>query len=836
LKVGASLGKSFLDLKQETLKVRQEYEKTGFKSVELGNKLRELQRATVSAREDAKKYGIEIGKAAQQTKYLETASAQAEARVGRMQARQRRASERSQLRGELKSTLAVGTALFAYPMKTAVSFEQAMAEVGAIARASAEDMKRLEENARFSAKSTQFTSTQTAGAQKNLANMGFNPQEIIESMPGLLDLAAAGSLDLGVATTISTGILNAYNMEKKEMARVGDVLALSAASSGTNIEQMGNAMQYVAPDAAKLGMTLEQTAAAISVLSDANIKGERAGTTFRSMLSHIVRPTKEASDFLDFLGVSTLNAKGELRDIGEILVDMDRAMSARGFGSGEKNRGMKTVFGQEAGTGALVIAEAAGNGKLDKLTEEYNSASGASKEMAERMNATTMGALRRLGSAVEEIGIIVGSAFLPPITDSIEKLAAFTLQVGTFAEKHPRLVKILVGAAAGLVGLKAASIVGRIGFSHLLDGFSLLNGGFQMLRPSTIQATLGLMRMRGVGGTLAKMLAPIANFKAGFVKDVQAVGSGLKWLSKGAFSFGRSVGSAFRTFGGALLGFGKTLLLGIKGVGAALIANPMILAIAVIVGLVAGAAYLIWKNWDRVKVWLSNFWEGIKTKWNAAVTWIGDKIAWIGNAVHSAWENTKAYFLGFWEDIKARWNGAVEWIGGSVSGLGEAIKAPFVSAFGWIGEKIDSIKSKWEGFKSAFSLGGSTSKSFSFTADGTMIPDAGHADGGVFDKPHIAAFAEGGKEEAAIPLEGHRARARSIWAYSGQRLGMFQGAGAQQPAGGGSVTIMPGAIVVNPSPGMDETALAHKVMSLLKQELARKERRSLTDAAFVGRF
>ena len=104
------------------MRVRQEYEKTGYKSAELGNRLRALQRATREAGREAQKYGFELGKAAKQTKYLETMSAQAEARVGRMQARMARKQERGELLGKLKWTAGIGIALGA-TLRPVIAFE-----------------------------------------------------------------------------------------------------------------------------------------------------------------------------------------------------------------------------------------------------------------------------------------------------------------------------------------------------------------------------------------------------------------------------------------------------------------------------------------------------------------------------------------------------------------------------------------------------------------------------------------------------------------------------------------------------------------------------------------
>ena len=854
LKVGAALGRSFVDLRAETLKVRQEYEKTGYKSKELEERLQQLQRATRQAGDEAKKYGIDLGGAAEQTKYLETMSAQAEGRIGRIQARQERASERSQMRSQLTGTIAVGAAMFAYPIKTAVGFQQAIAEVGAITRASAEDMKMLEENAREMGRTTQFTAFQAAGAQKYLGMAGFNTNQIITAMPGMMNLAAAGAMDLASAADIASNILTGFNMKQEEMGRVADILTLAANSSNTSVQQMGYAFKYVAPIANELGFSIEQSAAVISKLSDAGIQGEMAGTTMRGMLTSLVDPSEDAAELLDFLGVKTMNAAGELRALPDILRDMDTAMTKRNWGSGQKARVNQTIFGARAGTGASAIRDVVLSGDIDALTEKYNNAEGASAEAARRMNDTARGALLRLGSAAESVAITIGNVFLPPLADMANELAAVTTKISDFAEKNPKLIKLLVGAAAGFVGMKAASLVGRIGISHLMDGFSYLNGGLQMIRPSTIQATLGLLRMKDVGGVFTGLMGPLANFKRGFMKDVQAVGDGLKLLKNGALSVGSGIAAGFKSIASGAFSFGKALLGGIKSIGIALMANPVILVIGVIVALVAGAAYLIWKHWDTVKVYLLKFWEGVKSVWNSTVNAIGDAVTSVGGAVQSGWNATKSFFMSFWDGIKSAWTEAVTAVGDAVAGLGDTIMAPFKTAFGWIGEKIEWFENTWKGLKESLGMssdpdspgyragrdgngrnnstvGGNDSPNSSHAIGGRNA--RGHAIGGIFDTPHTAAFAEGGKEEAVIPLEDHAARARSIWVYSGQKLGMFSGSGTSGVSSQSSVYIAPGAINITASPGMDVNALASEVMRRIENAARQKQGRSFADAAFA---
>lgn len=784
LKVGAAIGRDFQNLRSEFVKTALESAKAGGKNEELKRKLTSLGTATANAKREAERYGFTIGKVAQQTKYLETASSQAEARIGRMQARMERQQARGQMRGELKSTMLVGAAIFTYPVKKIMDFEQSMAEVGAITRASAEDMKKLEFNAKEMGRTTQFTASQAAGAQKYLGMAGFNTNQIITAMPGMLNLAAAGNLDLAEAADIASNVLSGFRLKQEESARVADVLTLAANSSNTSVQQMGQAMKFVAPDARALGFSIEETASVISKLSDSGIQGEMAGTTMRGMLNSLIDPSKNAAGFMDFLGVKTMNAKGEMRDLPSILKDLDTAMTKKGFGSGEKARGMQTIFSARAGTGAQALIDSVLSGELNKLTGTYKEAGGAAGEAANKMNDTMKGDLLKLGSAIESVALSFKGSFEPAIRPAIQGATEFITSASQFIQANPKIAQAIVGLAAGVIGLKAASIVGRIGISHLMDGFSLLNGGFQMLRPSTIQAGIGLLKMKGIGGIVTSITTPLKLFKSGALKDFGAIKSGIKMIGKG------------------LLAPFKFIGVGLKAVGASMMANPVVWIIGAIVVAIVVAGYLIYKNWGRVRNFLCALWIGIKQKWEAA----------------------KKIFTGWWDSIKTGWNT-----------IGDAIKAPFVVAFEWIGTKMEWLKGKWDGLKSVFSSGASATpggnSAMGFSTTQLSLP--GHATGGIFNKEHVARFSEGGKKEAAIPLEGNKSNARSIWAASGRALGMLP-RGSSQSESGGNVSIEKGAIVINAAPGMDVGALASEVMRRIEQKMGQKQRRSFSDATFAG--
>ncbi|MFI3271942.1 MAG: phage tail tape measure protein [Pseudomonadota bacterium] len=211
-------------------------------------------------------------------------------------------------------------------VRTAALFEDQMAKVGAVSRASAQDMELLTKQARELGASTQFSAREAAEAQQYLAMAGFTVQQNLAALPSVLNLAAATAMDLGRASDISSDILSAFGLEAKEMNRVADTLALTCATTNVNMELLGDTMKYVAPVARMAGLSLEETAAMAGLLGNVGIKGSQAGTTLKAMLNKLSAPTTEAKALFEQLGVTVQDASGNLRSPVAILGEMSKGL------------------------------------------------------------------------------------------------------------------------------------------------------------------------------------------------------------------------------------------------------------------------------------------------------------------------------------------------------------------------------------------------------------------------------------------------------------------------------------------------------------------------------
>lgn len=360
---------------------------------------------------------------------------------------------------------AVAMAGIGASVKTAIDFEAAMSKVGATSRANKEDLARLTATARELGATTAWSASQAAEGMQFLAMAGFSVNDTIAAMPGMLALASAGAVDLADAADIASNILTGFGLKSKDMDRVADVMTNAFTQSNVSVQMLGETMKYVAPVAESLGVSIETTAAMTGKLGDAGIQASMAGTALRAIMSRLAAPPKAAAKALAQLNVQTKDAKGNLRDMPEILAEIEKKTAK--MGNAQKAGLFKQIAGEEAFSAMTVLAKQAGSGELQKFTEKMKE-TGSAQRVAKQMLDNTKGAITQLKSAVEGIMITIGNVFLPTITQATNKLTEIVAAVQVWSTANPELfaqiakiasiVVIVIGALGALaVGIWAIS-------------------------------------------------------------------------------------------------------------------------------------------------------------------------------------------------------------------------------------------------------------------------------------------------------------------------------------------------------------------------------------------
>lgn len=320
------------------------------------------------------------------------------------------------------------------------NFEREMNAVKAISGATGADLERLSQQAQELGSTTQFSAGQAAQGMQFLSMAGFGVNETLSAMPGVLNLAAAGQIDLATSADITSNVLTGFRLEADQTGRMVDVLAAVSTSANTNIEQMGEAMKFVAPVAATAGQSVEEASAAIGVLSDAGIQGSMAGTTLRRALAELMSPASNINKALESAGTSAFDAQGNMLPLADVLDNIREA----GIPATE----MMDLFGQRAGPGMSVLL-AEGGESLREFTGELENSTGTAARIAEERMDGLLGTLTELKSALEGLAIsISNSGLLEFLTSMAEKLVELVRWMAGLPAPVLRVITVLGGLVA----------------------------------------------------------------------------------------------------------------------------------------------------------------------------------------------------------------------------------------------------------------------------------------------------------------------------------------------------------------------------------------------------
>ena len=437
-----------------------------------------------------------------------------------------------------------------------------MAKVGAITNEAADSkgFKALTKQARELGRTTQYTASQASEAMQFLGMAGLSTNQILAATPSVLNLAIAGNMDLGRTADIASNILTGFNMEAERTGEVADILAQASRSTNVNVEMLGQTMKFIAPAAAAVGGTLSETATLAGVLGDAGIQATMAGTMLRSTYLRLAAPAKAGAKALgqmrNEMGISAeempdvakeallaqkrlsgLGVKifenGKMRSMVSILKEMHHA--TKNLADDEKLSIIKDIFGTRSTAGALAIFKSVETGRLDEVEQKINNANGAAKEMADRLKNTTSGAFKEFKSAIESVGISIGSVLLPAFASIAKTAANVAGRVSIFAEKFPVLTKYLGLAIAGMISFKVASIGMGFAFTFLKGGFLSAKGA--LLAYKTAMTLINFYIPKVILGIKALGIAIMSN-PIGLIIGGIAIAAGLlikNWQPVGEF-------------------------------------------------------------------------------------------------------------------------------------------------------------------------------------------------------------------------------------------------------------------------------------------------------------
>jgi TP901 family phage tail tape measure protein len=517
-----------------------------------------------------------------------------------------------------------------FAVKTAADFEAQMSKVRALSGATEADFQRLRQAAIDLGAKSVYSASEAAEGMQILAAAGFDANQIIAAMPGLLNAAAAAGENFGAVADIMVAAMSGFGLQARDMSHIADVLASAANASAISITDIGYSLKYIAPVAKTAGVSLEEVAAALAILGNTGIKAEQAGTTLRMALIRLADPPKEAAKMMEQLGIRVTDASGKMLPFQQIIAILHEKFS--GLSQAQRIQAAATIFGAEAMSGMLALIEA-GPEKLGALTSEFQNSSGAAQQMADIMTDNLAGALEELKGALESALITIGTILTPAIRAATEHLRRLVEWFNKLPEPVQRFIS--VGAALSAV--------------LLLVGGGIMMFVGQIMQTMATAQSLGVT-LRVLPGLFTALTGPVGiavAAVAGFAAAAYLIYKNWDGIKAFFANLWGQVRSTVVNFAGAILEFLRQW-------------GPQILA--VVAGPIGLLVIQIAKRWDEIKTGVSTAWAAIKSVAAAAVgnvvSTIRDVFAGVRNIAQDALAWGRAIVEGLWEGIK----GAVGWL------------------------------------------------------------------------------------------------------------------------------------------------------------------------------
>ena len=618
---------------------------------------------------------------------------------------------------------AAGAAIYNGPVKKAAEFQEQMSTVKALMGEVGKDelpaitkvanemglnfkegsnesetaMNILAAKAKEMGATTKFTAKEAGDAMEYMAVAGWNTQEVLGGVGGIMNLAAAGGTELGQTSDIVTDSIENFGLTAADASYFADVMAQTMRKSNTDLLKLGESYKYVSPVAKAMGYSVEDINVALGLMANSGIKASSGGTALRTLLTNMAKPTDNMAAAMADLGVSLDDGNGNMKSFHDVMLDlrkgfgslkipeeefqerlsslngalesgnitqkkydkaimglMDKAYGAEGA---IKAQTAATLAGKEGMSGLLAIVNASDE-TFNQLTYDINNAKGAAEEMAATKLDNFNGQITLLQSAWDALQVELGEMLLPTLTKAAKGITDVIGKVTDFVRANPEVVKTVAKAAAGfgafrvaMLSLKLAGLMGAKGIVQILTNLLGLRISFL---ESAAAGNGFAARLMGLGTKIAGVGTKIKGIGAGvlaFIGKIAGVFMG-PFLRPFA-TIGTKLGALFAPIASLL----KTALGPLGG-----IAGKFLPVIGVVTTIIA-AVQILRKNFDKVREAVGNIFgeKGLE---------IFDKIVAV---ITNVGETIKGVFT---EGL----NGAAELIGEKFGVKGELVVLKFAEA------------------------------------------------------------------------------------------------------------------------------------------------------------
>lgn len=546
---------------------------------------------------------------------------------------------------------------------TFMDFDRVITGAGAKAGASAAELEKMRAAATQMGADFPVSATEVAQAMDALAASGFNASQTVALMPSILTSAVASGEGLAQTSQVVTSALNIWGMAQENVgqnaARVADVIQQAANASALGLQDFGVALQYAGAPAAALNVNIEKLSTALALIKNRGIDASTAGTSLRSLFTRLSNPPKQAAEAIAQLGLQVTDSAGNFIGLENVISQMRSAM--QGLNDTQRIALAQAIAGTEGYSALLSLVDTAPE-EYRRMTEEINNAAGSSARQYEIMKNTLSGSVEDMKGSLEALTINFGSVLAPSIRQAAAAIGSIADAINAMS---PEQKAMLADIAMGIVGF---------------TGFAFAAG-----------------KVVSIGGSLVTMYGNIATVLAGhhirnklLEYSIIGIGRAFTFLRTAALTALPRIGAAF------------TLML-----------SPVGLAVA---GVIA-AGYLLYRNWDTVKQWITDVLSALSNGFSAAfgmwrailMTFLnfvasvfvgGWNVAWNGllSVVSYVAEGTRSIFGGVLESVRSMFNGVIDSINGIQITIPAWVPGFGGSTFGPLGiPKLATGTDNWRG-------------------------------------------------------------------------------------------------------------------------------------------
>lgn len=423
---------------------------------------------------------------------------------------------KAQLGGLIGTVAALGTAIYAGPVKNAQEFQTAMAKVGTIADTDLVPMAKLRQEIINLSNETGKSANDLAEDVYNAISAGQSTADAVGFVESATKLATAGFAESGQAVDVLSTILNAYGMEASKVTDVSDMLIQIQNKGKTTVAELSSSMGKIIPTANANNVALEQLGAGYATLTSKGIATAEATTYMNGMLNEL---GKSGSQTDKILRSKTGKSFSELMKSGYSLADVLQIVQEDAESSGKTLSDM--FSSSEAGKAALSLMSD-GVDTFNASVQGMIDSCGATEQAYAKMMDTTETKVAKAKNSIKNLGTVLGDMLLPYVGQVADKVAELATKFSEFAQENPQVIATVAKVAAGLVGLKAGGLVAKLGFLQVKGGILSVQKAFTMIKGLGITKYLSNMG-GGFGGILAKV-APL-------VGVIAAVGGAIYYVS-----------------------------------------------------------------------------------------------------------------------------------------------------------------------------------------------------------------------------------------------------------------------------------------------------------------